>query len=324
MSAAIGIALFPADGDSAEQILSAADAAAYAARRSGANCIRFASARFAAATRKHLALVNDIRRGLEQGEFHPFYQPIVDIDRGSVVGAEALLRWRHSERGLLLPGEFIEAAEESGLIVGLSERCLAAVHRQSREWALAGRPLRIAVNLSGRQINNGELLGMLARLEPAADAARPLLDFELTESLLLEASETAEKTLEAVKALGCGIGLDDFGTGYSSFAYLRRLPIDTIKIDRQFVAAMHNSRQAVAIIAALIALAKNLELKIVAEGVETAEQMWLLRKMGCPLQQGFHFTKALPAEDFERWMAGFGRQTLSDAPGSGMRSAVNR
>ncbi|GAC1622840.1 MAG: hypothetical protein NVS9B10_07230 [Nevskia sp.] len=306
MSVSIGIAVFPGDGETAEQIISSADAAMYVAKKHGRNNARFASAQLTGNMRRQLAVASDIRRGLESGEFEPFYQPVIDVERGKVVGAEALLRWRHPENGLLLPSEFIQVAEESGLINQLGELCLIRAHEQALEWAARNRRVRIAVNLSVRQVHDGKILQILRGLR-APDIApnERLIEFELTESALLDTTEYSQKVLSEIKKLGFRMGLDDFGTGYSSFSYLQRLPIDKIKIDRLFVTSMGISKQALAIVSATLTLAQNLDLGVVAEGVETVEQMRQLKILGCKLQQGFFFTRALPASDFEAWATAF-------------------
>lgn len=311
MSVSIGIAQFPGDGETADQIISSADAAMYAAKKSGRNNVRFAGAQVTSSMRRQLAVASDIRRGLERGEFEPFYQPVIDVERGRVVGAEALLRWRHPENGLLLPSEFIQVAEESGLINQLGELCLMRAHEQALQWAAQNRKIRIAVNLSVRQVHDGKILQILRNLPiPPGQTERPI-EFELTESALLDTTDYSLKVLSEIKKLGFRIGLDDFGTGYSSFSYLQRLPIDKIKIDRLFVTSMGISKQALAIVSATLTLAQNLDLAVVAEGVENTEQMRQLRILGCKLQQGFFFTRGLPAKDFEVWATAFEQQGVA-------------
>ena len=306
MSVSIGIAVFPGDGETAEQIISSADAAMYVAKKQGRNNARFAGAQLTGNMRRQLAVASDIRRGLECGEFEPFYQPVIDVERGKVVGAEALLRWRHPENGLLLPSEFIQVAEESGLINQLGELCLIKAHEQALEWASRNRRVRVAVNLSVRQVHDGKILQILRGLRaPAVAPNERLVEFELTESALLDTTEYSQKVLSEIKKLGFRMGLDDFGTGYSSFSYLQRLPIDKIKIDRLFVTSMGISKQALAIVSATLTLAQNLDLGVVAEGIETIEQMRQLKILGCKLQQGFFFTRALPASEFEAWATAF-------------------
>ncbi len=305
MSVSIGIALFPGDGETAEQIIASADAAMFVAKKNGRNNARFASAQLTGTMRRQLALASEIRRGLERDEFEPFYQPVVDVEKGLVVGAEALLRWRHPENGLMPPSEFIQVAEDSGLINQLGELCLIKAHEQAQIWAAKNRRLRVSVNLSVRQVHDGRILQLLRGFSSAPGSRERLIDFELTESALLDSTEYSHTMLTEIKRLGFRIGLDDFGTGYSSFSYLQRLPIDKIKIDRQFVTSMGASKQALAIVSATLTLAQNLDLGVIAEGVENTAQMRQLRILGCKLQQGFYFTRALPAADFEAWAVAF-------------------
>ena len=311
MSASIGVAVFPGDGETADQLISAADAAVLAAKKLGRNTVCFASNESIGTLRRQMAVASDIRRGIERGEFEPYYQPVVDVERGRVVGAEALLRWRHPENGLLPPGDFVHVAEESGLVGPLGEVCLRKAHEQALAWNLRGRRLRVAVNLSVRQVHDGKIIQILRSLgKPPPGADRPV-EFELTESALLDPTEYSHQVLVEIKRLGFRIGLDDFGTGYSSFSYLQRLPIDKIKIDRQFVTTMGASKQALAIVSATLTLAQNLDLSVVAEGVESAEQMRQLKTLGCKLQQGFFFTRALPAAEFENWVVEFEKRGMN-------------
>jgi len=310
MSASIGISTYPLDGNTVEQLVSAADAATYVAKKSGRNSLCFAASKVAGHFRRQLGVASDIRRGIERSEFEPFYQPIVNVETGTVIAAEALLRWRHPEHGLLLPATFIQAAEEAGLINRLGERCLIAVHEQCHRWRELGRPLRVAVNLSARQVQSGSILDLLQQLDHEYELDDRLVDFELTESALLDASEGGSAVLAEVRRLGYRIGLDDFGTGYSSLSYLHRLPIDKLKIDQQFVHRVFDSRQALAIISAIIALGRSLDLDVIAEGVETVEQMQQLARLGCTLQQGFHFSRAMPAGDFIAWAQNYEANAL--------------
>jgi diguanylate cyclase (GGDEF)-like protein len=302
MSVSVGIAAFPADGQNGEQLVSSADAAMYLAKRSGRNNAKFASPELTGDARRQLAIVTEIRRGLENGEFEPFYQPVVDVAAGRVAGAEALLRWRHPQRGLVLASEFIPAAEDSGLIHALGERCLIKSCQQAEHWSSAkDRPIRVSVNLSARQIEDRTAIGMLERLHATGGIGAKGLDFEITETAILQHVDRAQETLTQIRALGHQLSVDDFGTGYSSMVYLQRFPISRIKIDRSFVSRMESSREAQAIITATIALARSLDLEVVAEGVETAGQARQLQALGCVLQQGYYFTAALPAAEFEAW-----------------------
>jgi diguanylate cyclase (GGDEF)-like protein len=302
MSVSIGIALAPGDGDTAEHLISSAEAAGHAAKRSGRNNARFAGGHYTGRLRRESALVEEIRRGLALGEFELYYQPIVDVGLQRAGGAEALVRWRHPRRGLLLPGEFIQVAENEGLIGLIGDHCLRQAHAQLVRWRAAGMELRVAVNLSARQVQDERILDTLAGLRAADTAAAAQMDLELTESLLFDSSDSTRRVLEEIKRCGYRLGMDDFGTGYSSLSYLRRLPVDKVKVDRQFVTDIATSRQSQAIVSAVLALARTLDLEVVAEGVETPQQMRLLQEQGCLLQQGFLFSQALPAGEFARWV----------------------
>ena len=308
MSVSIGVAVGPGDGATSEHLISSAEAAGHAAKRSGRNNARFAGGQLTGRLRRETALAGEIQRGLEQQEFEVFYQPIVDVAARSVAGAEALVRWRHPERGLLAPGEFIQVAENEGLINAIGERCLRIAHAQLRQWLAADLKLRVAVNLSARQVQDDKILKVLGGLRSEDAVAAAAIDLELTESVLFDSSDGTRRTLEEIRRLGYRLGMDDFGTGYSSFSYLRRLPIDKIKIDRQFVGDIGVSRQAEAIVSALLAMAQKMQLDVIAEGVETPQQMRLLLHEGCRLQQGFLFSPALPAGEFAAWLGAYGEQ----------------
>lgn len=305
MSTSIGIAIYPDDGATTEQLISSAEAAVFAAKKSGRNNARFAGGKLAGQLRAQKALGNEIRRGLEHGEFEVYYQPIIDFAQRRVVAAEALMRWHHPDRGLLVAQQFISIAEEEGLIMPLAQLCLAKSHQQADIWSKAGHRWRIAVNVSAKQLQDGDILQQLRLLCAGIEPIDNRVDLELTESVLFDTSDEARELLNSIRRLGYRIGMDDFGTGYSSFNYLQWLPIDKIKIDRQFVSTMNVSRQARGIISATIALAQNLELDVVAEGVETPQQARQLANLGCPQQQGFHYSPALDAESFEQWAIGY-------------------
>lgn len=301
MSVSIGVAVFPADGSSAEQLMSSADAAMYLVKESGRNGVRFADPALTTNARNDLVMAADIRRGLEHHEFEPFYQPIVDVMQGRVVGAEALLRWRHPQRGIRTAYEFIATAEASGMVHALGEACLAQVCERIAHWQGEADPIWISANLSTRQIEDRSIITLLESLHRQHGFRAEGLTLEITESAMLEQVERAQQTLEEVRGMGYRLGVDDFGTGYSSFVYLQRFPVDKIKIDRSFVDKLDSSRAAVAIVAATVALAQSLDLEVVAEGVETEAQMRRLVELGCHLQQGYYYTPALPTAAFETW-----------------------
>jgi len=306
MSVSIGIALFPQHASSESELISGADAAMYLVKQDGRNGIRFADRGLSVGARQDLAMVAELRRGIEQKEFEAHYQPIIDTLAGKVAGAEALLRWQHPQRGLLTADRFIPAAEASGQIQELGQACLQQVCEQLVEWQAGdGAALWLSVNLSVRQIEHGPLLEQLEQLlrRPGFSPASLLL--EITESAALDRVDKARETLDRIRRMGFQLGMDDFGTGYSSMVYLQRFPVDKIKIDRLFVQRMDTSREAHAIVSAVIAIARSLQLQVVAEGVETAAQSQQLRDMGCHLQQGFLFARALPAAEFARWRTGY-------------------
>lgn len=305
MAVSIGIALCPQDSESVEGLISSAESAMYEARRAGGSTIQFAKADSRAIARDRLDLISDIRRGLDAGEFEPFYQPIVDVSTQRVVAAEALLRWRHPRNGLQLPGTFIQVAEETGLIGQLGERCLIAACSQAASWQRQGLNIRVSVNLSARQIDDRAILSQLARLKTASPTQSEPIDLEITETAMLGQIEHAQATLHEIRALGYRISVDDFGTGYSSLSYVQRFPIDKIKIDRSFVSKLEQAREARAIVSTTTALAQRLDLECVAEGVETAQHVQLLREMGCYLQQGFYFSPAIPASELPQWIRKF-------------------
>ncbi len=303
MTVSIGIAAYPADGQSAEQIVSSADAAMYLAKRSGRNNMQFASADLTDDARRKVQMAGEIHRGIQAGEFEPYYQPIINVRTGAVVGAEALLRWHHPQRGIVLPSEFIRVAEDSGLIGELGERCLTRAYDQALRWCGQSREIPVAVNLSARQLQDNKVLKVVQQLQGVQQLQPHYLEFEITESAMMERPEQSHHALQEIRQRGHKLGLDDFGTGYSALGYLQRFPIDRIKIDRSFVAKVESSRQSRAIISATLAMADSLNLEVVAEGVETAAQQQHMRDLGCALQQGFHFTPALPPAEFEDWLS---------------------
>jgi diguanylate cyclase (GGDEF)-like protein len=303
LTASIGIAIYPMDGQSPEQIVSAADAAMYLAKRSGRNNLQFASPDLTEDARRKLLVAGEIRRGLAAGEFMPYYQPIINVRTGEVAGAEALLRWHHPQRGIVLPGEFIRVAEDSGLIGELGERCLTLAYEQAVRWCKQGNETPIAVNLSARQLQDTKILTLVQQLQAAQELRPHCLEFEITESAVMERPELSQQTLQEIRRRGHKLGIDDFGTGHSALGYLQRFPIDRIKIDRSFVERVETSRQSRAIISATLALAENLGLDVVAEGVESQAQLNQMRDLGCTLHQGYFFTPALPSTEFEAWVA---------------------
>ena len=291
----IGIAIFPDDGRDAETLIRNADAAMYHAKESGrANCQFFTEQMNLSASRR-LALENDLRRALSRGELRVHYQPIVEAMSGKTSGHEALIRWQHPERGLLAPAEFIQVAEDTGLILKIGEWVLLEACR----WATfigVERNIPISVNLSARQFNDPKLVQLVAGALKSTGLPAHLLILEITESTAMQQTDLTLSTLKKLKELGVSIAIDDFGTGYSSFSYLKLFPVNSLKIDRSFVAEVERDGDHRAIVAAIIALAQVLGLKVVAEGVETEGQKQFLRGFGCEQVQGYLTGKPMDAD----------------------------
>ncbi len=296
----IGITAWPDDGDDVEVLLRNADTAMYHAKEQGRNNYQFYAQSMNAVALKRLILEGKLRRALEHDEFEMQYQPKVSLETGAITGLEALVRWRDPELGTVLPGEFIPIAEETGLIGPLSDWVARAVCRQLAAWGERGlQRVPVAVNLSAHQFRSGKLDEKLGELLRETGVAPELLELEITESTLMQDEPRVVAALEALRAQGLRISIDDFGTGYSSLAYLRRLPVDTLKIDRSFVQGIADNEGDAALTAAIVSMARALGLRTVAEGVETEAQRDLLRSFGCDEMQGWLVSKAVSAEEIE-------------------------
>jgi diguanylate cyclase (GGDEF)-like protein/PAS domain S-box-containing protein len=297
ITASIGISTFPDDAEDLPTLLKYADIAMYRAKEQGRNAFQFYSAQMNVHSIERLALESSLRRALERNELVLHYQPRIEIPGGRITGVEALVRWQHPEMGLVPPGKFIPLAEETGLIAPIGEWALVAACTQHRIWEQAGlSDLRVAVNLSPRQFVHGDLVKTVARVLAETGCDPRNLELEITEGMVMREPEHAVALLQQLKDMGIHIAMDDFGTGYSSLAYLKRFPIDSLKIDRSFVTDVPEDAGDVAINVAVIAMAHSLGLKVVAEGVETQEQLDFLRKQGCDEMQGYLFSKPLPVE----------------------------
>jgi diguanylate cyclase (GGDEF)-like protein/PAS domain S-box-containing protein len=298
VSASIGIASYPEDGTSAEQLLKSADTAMYSAKNNGRNNYQFYSAALHENAARRMQLESQLRQALERGEFLLHYQPKLDLASGSISGFEALLRWNHPQRGLVPPLEFISILEDTGLIIPVGDWVIAEVCRQLRAWEAAGLLAPpVAINLSARQLQQADLAAGIERIVLAAGVDPTLLEFELTESMLMTNPEAAVAILSRIKALGMRLSVDDFGTGYSSLAYLKRFPLDALKIDRTFVRDLPDDPDDAAITKAVIRLAHSLNLKVVAEGVENIAQLRELEKYDCDEIQGYYVGRPQPAAD---------------------------
>jgi diguanylate cyclase (GGDEF)-like protein len=296
VSSSIGIAMFPADGHTAEKLITHADAAMYCAKQRGRNNVQFFAPGMDTGTRERVQLESDLHSALKNAEFELHYQPKVDTDTDRFSSAEALLRWHHPRRGVVMPEEFIPLAEESGLMAPIGEWVLREACRQCRQWQREGLPaMRVAVNVSATQFRQGNLLAVIQSAVNDAGLDPRFLEIELTESAVMTNPEESADILEQLNSMGVLVSVDDFGTGYSSMSYLRRFPIDNLKIDRGFVKDLMTRADDASIVQAIISLAHSLRLKVVAEGVETPEQLRSLKSMGCDQYQGFHFSPPLSA-----------------------------
>jgi diguanylate cyclase (GGDEF)-like protein len=306
----IGIALYPRDGDTAETLMRNADTAMYHAKESGRGNFQFFSAQLTERVSRRLSTETNLRRALERGEFIVHYQPLMNLTTGRIDGAEALLRWPQQDQHLVSPVEFIPIAEETGLIVPLGEWVLLEACAQAQAWQAQHPGLRIAVNLSARQFRQKNLIGMIEQALGESRLAPSLLELELTEGMLLHNVEEATHILARLDEIGVHLAIDDFGTGYSSLSYLKRFPIHTLKIDRSFVRDISTDPDDAAIVTAIVAMARSLNLRVTAEGVETEEQATFLRSLTCDKAQGFYFGRPMPAGEFAARLGVSGTQSL--------------
>ena len=315
VSASIGISLFPEDGCDTETLLRNADSAMYHAKDMGRNNYQFFMEQMNVAAAERLRLENDLHRALERQEFELHFQPRVSVANGLACGIEALIRWRHPERGLVLPEHFIPVAEDTGLIVPIGEWVINEACRQGTAWCAAGLPqIPVAVNLSPRQFRQSNLVDTVARAIERHGWPYKLLELEITEGVLMQQTSETLKTLEALNRLGVGLAIDDFGTGYSSLSYLKRFPVDFLKIDQSFVRDIAVDPDDATIVTAIIGLAHNLGLTVVAEGVENASQLDFIRDAGCDEAQGYHIGRPMPAGQLAEWL-------LANRPSGSLRNA---
>lgn len=303
VAASLGLALYPADGNDLETLLRNADAAMYAAKAAGRNTFRFYDEAMNRRASQRLALETDLRRAVARRQLELFYQPQIRSADGRLAGVEALLRWRHPERGLVSPIEFIPLAEEAGIITELGEWALAEAARQMVAWRGRGIAVpRMAVNLSPRQFHAADLAERLERILAAAGAPSEWIELEITESAAMAHPDGAVQVLQRLRDKGIQVAMDDFGTGHSSLAMLRSLPLNVLKLDRSFVQHLPASEPDAAVASAVVTLARRLGLSVVAEGVETEAQRQFLSDIGCDLLQGFLFARPLPVTELEDWL----------------------
>jgi diguanylate cyclase (GGDEF)-like protein len=296
VSASIGISLFPGDGPDAETLLRNADSAMYRAKESGRNNYQLCTDDLKRRATERLSLEQRLRRAIEQEELVLHYQPQVSLTKGNVIGVEALVRWNDPERGLVHPASFIPLAEESRLILPLGDWVLRAACTQMRAWRDAGLELpAVAVNLSLRQFQQYDIVGSVRTALAETGLPANALELEITESTAMQNSDATIDVLRALRNLGVSIAIDDFGTGYSSLSYLKRFPITAVKIDRSFVRDVATSEGDAAIVAAVVGIARSLKIRVIAEGVETEEQLTFLRRRKCDAAQGYLFSRPVAA-----------------------------
>lgn len=315
ITASMGIAAYPLDGETTEDLLKGADIAMYSAKDAGRNTYEFYTSELRDRTSQRLSLIDGLRKAIEADEgLHLRYQPKVDVERKTVVGVEALLRWDHPELGSIPTERFIQLAEETDLIVPLGQWVLDHACIAMRSWLDDGLPpMRVSVNISARQFRAGNLVETVAASLAAARLNPRFLDVELTEGTLLTDLEETRRALERLRDLGVTVSIDDFGTGFSSLGYLTKLPIDTLKIDRSFIADGLTNREGIAVSSAIIGLARTLRLDVVAEGVESEEQLQFLAELGCHRIQGFLISRPVPASEILGFVAEFTSESESIA-----------
>ena len=298
----VGIAIYPADGTDFDRLYQCADVAMYRAKRDGRNCFRFFTSEMQERSSRRMQLENALRQALMHDQFELYYQPQISIEDGSLVGAEALLRWQHPELGAISPAEFIPVAEESGLILGIGEWVLREAARQAKVWLGQGLELTIAVNLSAVQFRQANLSQKIMQILNEAQLPPRHIELELTESVAMEVPMAAIAVMDELHERGFRMSIDDFGTGYSSLSYLRKFKINKLKIDQSFVSSIFDDPESRAIVSAIITLADSLGFETIAEGVETEEQLEFLRMRGCREVQGYYFSKPLRVREFEAFV----------------------
>jgi predicted signal transduction protein with EAL and GGDEF domain len=297
MTASIGISLFPEDGDDCTSLLKYADTAMYHAKNCGKNNAKLYSSSLTMQIMSHVKLEVGLRKALQNDELYLLYQPQLDVRSSEIVGVEALVRWRHAERGVVSPTEFIPLAEETGLIVPIGEWVLRTACSQARAWQkLMRRPVRMAVNLSAKQFKDENLSQIVLSALHDTGLDPRLLELELTEGTLMDDAKATLATLEQLRGIGVYLSIDDFGIGYSSMNYLKRFDVRALKIDRSFISGLPQDSENAAITRAIIAMAHGLKMVVVAEGVETGEQLVLLEEYGCDLVQGFYLGRPASAD----------------------------
>lgn len=297
LTAGIGVSLYPKDGENSQTLLVNADAAMLKAKQFGGNCLEFYKTEINAQLPKQLELESDLHKAIEENQFLVYYQPLMDITTNQIAGSEALIRWRHPQHGFISPINFIPIAEETGLIVPIGEWIFREACSQTKKWQEMGFPsLKVAVNLAEKQLRQPDILETFDRILKEIQFDSKYLELEITETAILD--EAITKVLKDIKTLGASLAVDDFGTGYSGLSYLKRFAIDKLKIDQSFIRDIPASNDSIAIVSAIIAMAKELKIKTLAEGVETIEQVEFLKTKNCDYIQGYYYSKPVDASLF--------------------------
>jgi diguanylate cyclase (GGDEF)-like protein len=301
-SASIGISVYPDDGKDARTLLKNADTAMFRAKENGRHCFQFYKPEMSVSAMERLELENSLKAAFENDEFLIHYQPVIDIHKNEVVGVEALLRWQHPDKGMIQPSDFITAIEDCGLIVAVGDWLISTVCNQIRVWHDSGLDKQnVSINLSARQFKEQDLVALFKQAFSENNIDGSSLSVEITERTLIDNIGEVESTLKKLRELGIRVLLDDFGTGYASLAYLKEFPVDVVKIDREFISGIPDNQDDSAIVDAIAGLTRGLKLKLLAEGVENERQLNVLKGLGCQYGQGYYWSKALPADEYEQF-----------------------
>ena len=312
VTVSIGIAAYPSCGTNAETLVQNADTALYRAKSEGRNNYKYFEAEMNIAVSERMMMINDLRHAVQKKEFTLYYQPLIEAGSDEVIGMEALLRWQHPERGLLPAKEFVPLMEETGLIISTGEWVLREACRQNRHWQQAGLPpICVSVNLSVRQFHKCDLVTMVAKALEENQLSPNQLQLEVTESILMDHTSRTLNILDQLRNLGIRLAIDDFGTGYSSLSYLKKYPFDMLKFDRSFVQDMGSSENGAAIVAAVINLGHSINMSVMAEGVETHDQLDMLNDRGCDQFQGYLFARPMSAPGCLQWLQQNAKRVLS-------------
>ena len=315
MTTSIGISIYPEDGNNTDELLKKVSAALHNAKKTGRNCYRFYTASMNALSFQHLTMETDLRKAIEEEQFILYYQPKISLTDGRITGAEALIRWLHPETGLIPPLDFIPIAESTGLIVPITDWVIAEACRQLSLWREQNFELEsVAINITPASLLDKDINEHVFKHLRLAGVEASRLEFEITESILMEDVDVILPILHELKALGASVSIDDFGTGYSSLSYLKRLPLSKLKIDQSFIRDLIESEDSAIIVNAIISLAHNLGFRVIAEGIEEKEQLEYLREHGCDVVQGYFYSRPIPADEFHQWALKYESELLVNEP----------